>query len=77
MDKRKDIGKLSLRGIAGLIGCPGKPQIVKHHLSPLVLCGLVKANKNGELTLTKDSVTLLKLIDKNKSLFDKIWKLYK
>lgn len=30
-----DIHKLPLRELARMIGCDGKPQIVKHHLSKL------------------------------------------
>lgn len=40
----QDLGKLSLRQIAGLIGADNKPQIVKHHLLQLEKAGLIQLN---------------------------------
>lgn len=40
----QDLGKLSLRQMAELIGATGKPQIVKHHLLQLDKKGLLRVN---------------------------------
>ena len=40
----QDLGKLSLRQIAKLIGADNKPQIVKHHLLQLEKVGLLQLN---------------------------------
>lgn len=40
----QDLGKLSLRQMAELIGAAGKPQIVKHHLLQLDKKGLLRVN---------------------------------
>ncbi len=42
--KHQDIGALSLRQIAKLIGVENKPQIVKHHLLQLEKAGLIQLN---------------------------------
>ena len=41
---RKDLGLLSLRKIAELIGAEGKPQTAKHHLQQLAKDGLIQMN---------------------------------
>ncbi len=51
---RKDLGSLSLRKIAGLIGAEGKPQTAKHHLQQLAKDGLIQMNlEEGVLRLVK------------------------
>lgn len=42
--RSQDLGPLSLRQIAKLIGADGKPQIVKHHLLQLDKQGLLQVN---------------------------------
>lgn len=42
--QHQDLGSLSLRQIAKLIGADGKPQIVKHHLQQLDKIGLLQVN---------------------------------
>lgn len=42
--KNQDLGKMSLRQIAKLVGVDNKPQIVKHHLLQLDKAGLVQVN---------------------------------
>lgn len=42
--QHQDLGPLSLRQIAKLIGADGKPQIVKHHLQQLDKIGLLQVN---------------------------------
>lgn len=44
MARSQDLGALSLRQIAKLIGVEGKPQIVKHHLLQLEKAGLLQVN---------------------------------
>lgn len=52
--KQQDLGKMSLRQIARLIGQEGKPQIVKHHLLKLDKVGLMVVNFNeGVIKLVK------------------------
>lgn len=41
---RKDLGSLSLRKIAELVGAEGKPQTAKHHLLQLQKDGLIQMN---------------------------------
>ncbi|MDD3006352.1 MAG: S24 family peptidase [Candidatus Pacebacteria bacterium] len=49
-----DIGSLSLRKIAELIGAQGKPQIAKHHLQQLEKAGLIQMNlEQGILKVVK------------------------
>jgi len=49
-----DIGSLSLRKIAELIGAKGKPQIAKHHLQQLEKAGLIQMNlEQGILKVVK------------------------
>lgn len=53
----QDIGRLSLRQIAELIGAPGKPQIVKHHLLQLDKKGLLRVNLDkGVVSVVKRGV---------------------
>lgn len=42
--KHQDLGALSLRQIAKLVGVENKPQIVKHHLLQLERAGLMQVN---------------------------------
>lgn len=50
----QDIGSLSLRKIAKLIGAEGKPQIVKYHLQQLEKAGLIQMNlEQGILKVVK------------------------
>ncbi len=42
--KHEDLGKLSLRQIAKMIGADNKPQIAKHHLLQLDKIGLLQVN---------------------------------
>lgn len=42
--QHQDLGPLSLRQIAKLLGVDGKPQIVKHHLQQLDKIGLLQVN---------------------------------
>jgi len=42
--KQHDLGKMSLRHIAKLIGVENKPQIVKHHLLQLEKLGFIQLN---------------------------------
>lgn len=44
LSKHQDLGALSLRQIAKLIGVDNKPQIVKHHLLQLEKAGLLQVN---------------------------------
>ena len=44
LSKHQDLGALSLRQIARLIGVEGKPQIIKHHLLQLEKAGLMQVN---------------------------------
>ncbi len=46
LSKHQDLGALSLRQIAKLIGVENKPQIVKHHLLQLEKAGLLQINLN-------------------------------
>lgn len=69
-------GQESLRDIAKIIGCEDKPQIVKFHMSSLLLAGFVTINKNGKYIATKDAKKLFDIIQENKTLFEKIEKLY-
>lgn len=49
-----DMGSLSLRKIAELIGAKGKPQIVKYHLQQLEKAGLIQMNlEQGVLKIVK------------------------
>lgn len=55
--QKENIGKLSLRQIAILIGASGKPQIVKHHLLQLDKKGLLKVNlEENIIEVTKRGV---------------------
>lgn len=45
----KDIGNLSLRKIAELVGVDGKPQIIKHHLTQLEKAGLIQLNLKSNI----------------------------
>ncbi len=50
---RQDLGKMSLRQIAKLVGVENKPQIVKHHLLQLEKAGLIQLNlESGIIRLT-------------------------
>ncbi len=50
----QDLGKLSLRKIAELIGAENKPQIAKHHLLQLEKAGLLQLNlEQGVIKVTK------------------------
>jgi SOS-response transcriptional repressor LexA len=40
--KQSDLGKMSLRQIAKIVGVEGKPQIIKHHLQQLEKAGLIQ-----------------------------------
>ena len=52
--KHQDLGALSLRQIAKLVGVENKPQIVKHHLIQLEKAGLIQLNlEEGIIKLTK------------------------
>jgi len=42
LSKQQDLGQMSLRQIASLVGVPDKPQIVKHHLLQLEKAGLIQ-----------------------------------
>src|SRR3989344_2418716 len=44
LSKHQDLGALSLRQIAKLLGVENKPQIVKHHLLQLEKAGLLQIN---------------------------------
>lgn len=44
LSKHQDLGALSLRQIAKLVGVENKPQIVKHHLLQLEKAGLIQIN---------------------------------
>lgn len=53
----QDLGKLSLRQIASLIGASNKPQIVKHHLLQLDKKGLLRVNLDkGVIEVVKRGV---------------------
>lgn len=52
--KHQDLGGMSLRQIAKLVGVENKPQIVKHHLLQLEKAGLIQANfEEGVIKLIK------------------------
>jgi len=52
--KHQDLGSMSLRQIARLIGVENKPQIVKHHLLQLDRAGLIQSKLDkGIVNLTK------------------------
>ena len=44
MARSQNLGKLSLRQIAGFIGAEGRPQVVKYHLRKLEEAGLIQLN---------------------------------
>ena len=44
MARSQNLGKLSLRQIAGLIDADGRPQVVKYHLRKLEEAGLIQLN---------------------------------
>lgn len=44
-----DLGKMSLRQIAKLIGAENKPQIAKHHLLQLDIAGLLQVNLDKKI----------------------------
>ena len=44
LSKHQDLGVMSLRQIAKLIGVENKPQIIKHHLLQLEKAGLIQIN---------------------------------
>ena len=44
LSKHQDLGDMSLRQIAKLIGVENKPQIIKHHLLQLEKAGLLQVN---------------------------------
>ncbi len=44
LSKHQDLGAMSLRQIAKLVGVENKPQIVKHHLLQLEKAGLLQVN---------------------------------
>lgn len=66
----------SLRGIAKLIGCEDRPQIVKFHISSLLIAGFIKVKSSGKYVLTQDGKNIVDLIRKNMALFKKIERLY-
>lgn len=47
--KHQNLGKMSLRQIAKLVGVENKPQIVKHHLLQLYKSGLIEYNQEEEV----------------------------
>ncbi len=54
LESGKDLGAMTLRGIAEDIGAPGKPQIAKHHLDQLEKRGLIQMNlKENFIKLVK------------------------
>ncbi len=54
LSQTSDLGKMSLRQIAKLIGADDKPQIVKHHLLQLEKAGLLQLNiEEGIIRPTK------------------------
>lgn len=54
VEKHENFGSLSLRNMAELIGAPGKPQTVKHHLEQLEKAGLIQLNlRDGAIKLVK------------------------
>ena len=67
---------MSLRDIAKLINADNKPQIVKFHLSSLVLAGFVKIKPKGGYKATPDAFKLNDFVKANESLFKKIERLY-
>ncbi len=65
LSKHQDLGSLSLRQIAKLVGVENKPQIVKHHLLQLEKAGLIQINHDkGVIKLINRGFNL-----KSKSLF--------
>jgi SOS-response transcriptional repressor LexA len=44
LSKHQDLGSMSLRQIAKLVGVDNKPQIIKHHLLQLEKAGLIQIN---------------------------------
>lgn len=56
---QKNLGSLSLRKIAELVGAVGKPQTAKHHLQQLEKDGLIQMNlEEGILKLVKKGYNL-------------------
>jgi SOS regulatory protein LexA len=54
LESGKDLGNMTLRGIADDIGAPGRPQIAKHHLEQLKKRGLIQMNlKENFIKLVK------------------------
>lgn len=52
--KQHDLGKMSLRQVAKLVGVENSPQIVKHHLLQLEKMGLIQLNlSEGVIRATK------------------------
>lgn len=50
ISNNENIGKLSLRKLAKIVGVEGKPQIIKHHLGQLEKSGLIKISpKDGSI----------------------------
>lgn len=49
LSKTNDLGQLSLRQIAKLVGVENKPQIVKHHLFQLEKAGLLHINLENKV----------------------------
>lgn len=49
LSQEQDLGKMSLRQIAKLIGVENKPQIVKHHLLQLEKAGLLQIDLKSKL----------------------------
>jgi len=49
LTKHQDIGKMSLRQIAKIIGVEGKPQIIKHHLQQLEKAGFIQLNLGSNI----------------------------
>lgn len=68
--------EMSLRAMAKLIGADNKPQIVKFHLSSLILAGFVKIRPNGGYKATPDAFKFNDFLKANVSLFRKIERLY-
>jgi repressor LexA len=49
MAKNKNIGEMSFRQLAKLVGVENKPQIVKHHLLQLEKAGLIQVSMGGKV----------------------------
>jgi repressor LexA len=60
LSKHQDLGVMSLRQIAKLVGVGNKPQIVKHHLLQLEKAGLIQLNtEKGVIRLVNKGFNLV------------------